>query len=77
MLAAADLQARGAQVSAALAGGSELHITDSGGTDLKVRVQGRKYGVSDGIITADDAKTAAGQSVYLPAGEVYVAPVPG
>ena len=73
----ADLQARGAQVSAALAGGSEIHITDSGGTDLKVRVQGRKYGVSDGIISADDAKTAAGQSVYLPAGEVYVSPVPG
>jgi aminopeptidase len=73
----ADLQTRGAQVSAALAQGSEIHITDSGGTDLKVRVEGRKYGVSDGIISADDAKTAAGQSVYLPAGEVYVAPVPG
>lgn len=72
-----DLQTRGAQVSAALAGGSEIHVTDSGGTDLKVRVQGRKYGVSDGIISADDAKTAAGMSVYLPAGEVYVAPVPG
>jgi aminopeptidase len=72
-----DLQARGAQVSAALASGREMHITDSGGTDLKVRVEGRKYGVSDGIISADDAKTAAGQSVYLPAGEVYVAPVPG
>lgn len=73
----ADLQARGAQVSAALAGGSEIHVTDAGGTDLKVRVEGRKYGVSDGIISADDAKTAAGLGVYLPAGEVYVAPVPG
>jgi aminopeptidase len=73
----ADLQARGAQVSAALAQGREIHVTDSGGTDLKVRVEGRKYGVSDGIISADDAKTAAGLNVYLPAGEVYVAPVPG
>jgi aminopeptidase len=73
-----DLQARGAQVSAALASGNEIHITDSGGTDLKVRVQGRKYGVSDGIISEDDMKKgAAGLSVYLPAGEVYVAPVPG
>lgn len=72
-----DLQARGAQVSAALSGGSEMRIKDSGGTDLKVRVAGRKYGVSDGIISADDAKTAAGLGVYLPAGEVYVAPVPG
>jgi leucyl aminopeptidase (aminopeptidase T) len=74
-----DLQARGAQVSAALSSGNEIHITDSGGTDLKVRVEGRKYGVSDGIISEDDLKSggAAGRSVYLPAGEVYVAPVPG
>ena len=73
-----DLQARGAQVSAALAGGSEIHIKDANGTDLKVKVQGRAYGVSDGIISAEDLKKgAAGQNVYLPAGEVYVTPVPG
>lgn len=73
-----DLQARGAQVSAALSAGSELHIKDANGTDLKVRVQGRPYGVSDGIISAEDLKKgAAGLNVYLPAGEVYVAPVPG
>ena len=47
-----DLQSRGAQVSAALAGGNEIHITDANGTDLKVKVQGRAYGVSDGIISA-------------------------
>src|SRR5207237_2000035 len=51
-----DLQARGAQVSAALAAGSELHITSPAGTDLKVKVQGRPYGVSDGIITCEDVK---------------------
>ena len=74
----ADLQTRGAQVSAALSQGNEIHITDAGGTDLKVKVQGRKYGVSDGIISEEDMKKgAAGQSVYLPAGEVYVTPVPG
>ncbi|HWS87362.1 MAG TPA: aminopeptidase [Pyrinomonadaceae bacterium] len=73
-----DLQARGAQVSAALSGGSEIHIKDANGTDLKVKVQGRAYGVSDGIITAEDLKKgAAGLSVYLPAGEVYTTPVPG
>ena len=73
-----DLQTRGAQVSAALAAGSEIHIKDAGGTDLKVKVQGRPYGVSDGIISAEDMKKGvAGQSVYLPAGEVYVTPVPG
>jgi len=73
-----DLQKRGAEVSAALAAGSEIHIKDAGGTDLKVKVQGRPYGVSDGIITAEDLKKGpAGLSVYLPAGEVYVTPVPG
>jgi leucyl aminopeptidase (aminopeptidase T) len=73
-----DLQARGAQVSAALSSGNEIHIKDSNGTDLKVKVQGRTYGVSDGIISAEDMKKGpAGLSVYLPAGEVYVTPVPG
>ena len=73
-----DLQARGAQVSAALSSGKELHIKDANGTDLKVRVEGRAYGVSDGIITDEDMKKGpAGQSVYLPAGEVYTTPVPG
>jgi aminopeptidase len=73
-----DLQARGAQVMAALSPGNELHIRDSNGTDLKVRVQGRPYGVSDGIISAEDMKKGpAGLNVYLPAGEVYVTPVPG
>ena len=36
-----DLQTRGAQVAAALSAGNELHIKDSAGTDLKVKVQGR------------------------------------
>lgn len=73
-----DLQTRGAQVAAALSAGSELHIKGADGTDLRVKVQGRPYGVSDGIITAEDTKKGpAGLNVYLPAGEVYVTPVPG
>jgi leucyl aminopeptidase (aminopeptidase T) len=73
-----DLQTRGEQVKAALSSGNELHITDSGGTDFKVRVQGRPYGVSDGIISAEDVKKGGGAvNIYLPAGEVYVTPVPG
>jgi leucyl aminopeptidase (aminopeptidase T) len=73
-----ELQTRGEQVKTALASGNEIHITDSNGTDLKVRVQGRPYGVSDGIISPEDAKAGpAGRNVYLPAGEVYVTPVAG
>ncbi|RNF82049.1 aminopeptidase [Montanilutibacter psychrotolerans] len=73
-----ELQARGAQVKAALAGGNEVHITHPNGTDLKVRVQGRPVLVSDGIIGADDMKAGgASASVYLPAGEVFTTPVAG
>ena len=39
-----DSQTRGAHVAAALSAGSELHIKDAGGADLKVKVQGRPYG---------------------------------
>lgn len=73
-----ELQARGEQVKAALAGGNEVHITNPNGTDLKLRVQGRPVLVSDGIISAEDIKTGgAAVSAYLPAGEVYTTPVPG
>jgi leucyl aminopeptidase (aminopeptidase T) len=73
-----ELQARGEQVKAALAGGNEMHITNPNGTDLKVRVQGRPVLVSDGVVTAEDMKGgSAAASVYLPAGEVYTTPVAG
>ena len=62
----------------ALAGGSEIQIKDSNGTDLRVRVQGRPVYASDGIISSEEAqKGGAAVSVYLPAGEVYVTPVAG
>lgn len=72
------LQARGEQVKAVLAGGSEVHITNPNGTDLKLNVKGRPVLVSDGVVTADDMKAGAvASSAYLPAGEVYTTPVPG
>lgn len=74
----ADLQARGEQVKAALAAGKEVHVTNPNGTDLKVQVEGRPVGVSDGIISAEDLKQGGtATAVYLPAGEVFVTPVPG
>ena len=55
-----------------------MHITNPNGTDLKVKIEGRPFFVSDGIISADDVKKGGpAVSVYLPAGEVYCAPVPG
>lgn len=73
-----DLQARGEQIKAALAAANEVHITHPNGTDLKLRVQGRPVGVSDGIISEADLKQGGpALQVYLPAGEVFTTPVPG
>lgn len=72
------VQTTGENVKNALASGKEVHITNPNGTDLKVRVEGRPFFVSDGIISAEDVKKGGpAVSVYLPAGEVYCAPVPG
>lgn len=73
-----ELQARGAQIRAALAAGNVVHVTNPNGTDLTFRIQGRKVGVSDGIISEEDRKEGgAALSVYLPAGDVFTTPVPG
>ena len=73
-----DLAATGKQLGTTLAGGKELHITNPNGTDLKVRIAGRPVTVNDGIISEEDRKKGgAATSVWLPAGEVYLTPVPG
>ena len=72
------VQTTGESVKTALSTGKEVHITNPNGTDLKVKIEGRQFFVSDGIISADDVKKGGpAVSVYLPAGEVYCAPVPG
>jgi leucyl aminopeptidase (aminopeptidase T) len=72
------LQASGQQVRQMLAAGKELHITNPNGTDLKVGIAGRPITVNDGIISPEDRKKGgAATSVWLPAGEVYLTPVPG
>lgn len=73
-----QLQARGEQVKAAVAGGNEMHITNPNGTDLKLQVKGRQVLVSDGLISPADEKAGGpALAAYLPAGEVYTTPVPG
>ena len=73
-----SLQATGQQVRNVLAAGKQLHITNPNGTDLKIGISSRPITVNDGIISAEDRKKGgAATSVWLPAGEVYLTPVPG
>lgn len=72
------LQGTCASVQAILSKGKEVHVTDPNGTDLKFRIEARPVFSSDGVISAEDvAKGGPATLVFLPAGEVYVAPVPG
>jgi leucyl aminopeptidase (aminopeptidase T) len=58
--------------------GKEMHITHANGTDLKVQIENRPVIVSDGILSPEDLlKGFASSQVFLPAGEVYLSPVPG
>ena len=72
------LQATGAAVLSAMGSGKVVRITHSNGTDFTCRIEGRPVNVSDGVISAEDvAKGPPATQVWLPAGEVYVTPVPG
>jgi leucyl aminopeptidase (aminopeptidase T) len=74
----AALQARGARVQKVIARGKTVQITNPNGTDLSFRVEGRGCYVSDGVISKEDMATGGPAcQVWLPAGEVYAAPVPG
>jgi aminopeptidase len=72
------LQSAGEQVRKVLAGGRELRITNPNGTDFRVGINGRPITISDGVISAADRKKGgAATTVWLPAGEVFLTPVPG
>lgn len=74
----ARLQRIGEAVRQRLAEGREVRIAHPNGTDLTLRIAGRPVFVSDGVISAEDiAQGFAAVQVYLPAGEVFLAPIPG
>jgi len=74
----AGVAATGEKVKTMLSAGKELQITSPEGTDLKLKIEGRPFFVSDGVISAEDMqKGGPAVSVYLPAGEVYTTPVAG
>ena len=72
------LEAKGKALKELLKAGKEVQITNKNGTDLKVRIENRPVFASDGITSAEDLTAGlAAMQVYLPAGEVFVTPVPG
>lgn len=72
------VQAIGEQVKKVLAAGKEMRITHPNGTDLRLGIAGRPITVNDGVISAQEQKPGSAEtSVWLPAGEVYLVPVPG
>jgi aminopeptidase len=72
------LEATGKTVKTILSGGKEVQITNANGTDIKMRIENRQVLVSDGSLSDEDLRKGyAASQVYLPAGEVFLAPVIG
>lgn len=72
------IETKAAALKELLAKGTEVRITHPNGTDIKFKVKGRKVLTSDGVISDADAKAGGpAATVWLPAGEVFLAPVPG
>lgn len=74
----ASIEDKAKTLKDALAKGGELQIKLANGTDLKMKIKGRKVLTSDGVLSAEDVKAGGAQlQAWLPAGEVFLAPVPG
>jgi leucyl aminopeptidase (aminopeptidase T) len=71
------MQSTGAELQRSLASGKELHLTNANGTNFRVAIEKRPVFVSDGTLTPEKIrKGGAALQTWLPAGEVFVAPVP-
>lgn len=74
----AALSATGEAVRTALHRGKTVRVTNQAGTDVTLGLAGHLPYFSDGAITEEDRKSGAlSQTVWLPAGEVYVRVAPG
>ena len=73
----AKLKAAGDPVTRALGAGKQLTISAANGTQVTMSIEGRKVLFSDGRVTPEMAKKGQTITAWLPAGDVYVTPVPG
>lgn len=69
-----DLTRRGKAIAQAVSGSKEVRVTSPRGTDLRFKVDQRKWIVDDGAFTEEDL-AAKDVGMNLPCGEVFVAPV--
>jgi len=73
-----DLRETGIKVKRVLDEGHTLRITNPNGTDLTVQLGGKDVLISDGVISVEDQRLGgAATTVWLPAGEVFTAPLVG
>ena len=74
----ASVEATGNAVRGLLRTGKQVQVKSAAGTDLTFSLRGADPYVSDGALSDDDIKRGrAAQTVWLPAGEVYVVVEPG
>jgi leucyl aminopeptidase (aminopeptidase T) len=73
-----DLRKIGLMVKRVLDDGHTLRITHPNGTDLTVQLGGKDVLISDGVVSIEDERLGgAATTVWLPAGEVFTAPLAG
>ena len=76
-VAPAKLKASADPVTKALGSGKKLTISAANGTKVTMSIEGRKVLFSDGQVTPEMAKKGQTITAWLPAGDVYLTPVPG
>ena len=73
-----ELRQTGLVVKRVLDRGHTLRITNPNGTDLTVQLGGKDVLISDGVVSIEDERLGgAATTVWLPAGEVFTAPLAG
>lgn len=68
-----SLMAIGKRTSRRLANAAWAHVWDNKGTDFRVKLQGRRINIDDGVISKADI-AVGDKGANLPAGEVFIAP---
>jgi leucyl aminopeptidase (aminopeptidase T) len=74
---AAAMHSTGQVLRKALAAGKVARLAAPGGTDLTLSIASRPATVSDGLLDDKQRTGGAPPWTWLPAGEVYLVPVPG